>query len=368
MIRSYWLLRQVDPGFTTEGVLAIQFGIPSARYEDRDQVLAFWDEFTQALEGRGGVHRAGLVQQLPLAGTSWSSQFQAEGWPPERIGLNVVHRRATRGYFEALDIPLVRGRMFEPNDRPDGPLVVVINETLAQEHFPAEDPIGQKIAYDRAATEESVWYEIVGIVGDQHQESPSLAPVAEVFENANQDWGRTNWTVLRTDGEALSYLPMVREVLRDMDPLIPIARARVLREVWSESMAREAFVLTLLGVFGVVALLLAAVGVYGVTAQAARRRTQEIGIRMALGADAPEVLKMMLWQGLRVVIVGLVAGLAVALVATRALASLLYGVAPTDPGTLASVVALLAAVAFVACYVPARRATAVDPVSSLRSE
>ncbi len=157
-------------------------------------------------------------------------------------------------------------------------------------------------------------------------------------------------------------------MLTEMDPLIPIAQTRTLRGVWGESMAREQFVLTLLGIFGVVALLLATVGVYGVTAQAARRRTREIGIRMALGAGAPDVLRMMLRHGLVVVGLGLGAGLAASLVATRVLTSLLYGVEPTDPGTLAAVMALLGGVALVACYIPARRATTVDPVTSLRAE
>ncbi len=368
MVRSFWLLRQVDPGFRTEGVLAVRFNVPSVRYPERDQVVAFYDRLAEALEGRPGIERVGTVGQLPLAGQSWSSQFQAEDWPPEKVGFEILHRRADVGYFEALDIPLVRGRLFEPTDEPDGPLVVVINETFAREHFPAEDPIGKKIAYDRAATPESTWYEIVGIVGDQHQQSPAQPARAEVFENRDQDWGRDNWVVVRGDGDAMRLLPMVEDVLTEMDPLIPIARTRTLSGVWRESMTREEGVLVLLATFGIVALLLAAVGVYGVTAQAARRRTQEIGIRMALGAAAPDVLSLMLRQTLAVVTLGLALGVIGSLLASRALTSLLYGVAPTDPATLLSVVALLGGVAVLASYVPARRATNVDPVRSLTAE
>lgn len=333
MVRSSWLLRQVDPGFEVDGAIAIEFSLPTARYPERDQVLAFWDRFTEALEARAGIERAGTVGNLPLAGTSWSSQFQAEGWPPERVGFEILHRRADSGYFESLHIPLVRGRLFSGDDGPDDPLVVVVNEAFAREHFPGEDPIGQRIAYDRSATPRSTWYEIIGIVGDQHQEGLGIPAQAEVFES------------------------------RD-----PIAQVQPLRDVWTRSMNQEQFVLTLLGVFGMAALLLAAVGVYGVTAQAARRRTREIGIRMALGARAPDVVGLMLRQGLAVIALGLVVGLGTALVATRALSTLLYGVEPTDPATLVSVVALLGGVALVACYVPARRATAVDPVTSLRAE
>jgi putative ABC transport system permease protein len=368
MIRSSYLLRGVDPGFDVEGALAIELSVPAARYAERDQVLAFWDDLEARLEGRPGIERAGMVGLLPLAGTSWTSQFQAEGWQPDRVGYEIVHRRADSGYFEALDIPLVRGRHFGPGDGPDAPLVVVINETFAREHFPGEDPIGQRIAYDRAASEESTWYEIVGIVGDQHQVSPRVPPRAEVFENRDQDWGRDGWVVMKTGADPLSAMPAVRAALAELDPQIPIASVQPLRDVWSASMDREGFILTLLGVFGATALLLATVGVYGVSAQAARRRTQEIGIRMALGANAPDVVALVLGQGLRVIALGLVAGLLVASFATRALTSLLYGIEPTDPATLTSVVLLLGGVALVASYLPARRATALDPVRSLRAD
>jgi len=370
MVRSYWLLRDVDPGFSTERTLAVQFSIPSSRYPARDDVLAFYDRFLERIEASPGVERAGSVGSLPLTGPSWSSQFQAEGWPPERVGFEILHRRADRGYFEALGVPLVRGRWFGPEDR-DAPQVVLVNETFARQHFPGEDPVGQRVAWDRRANEDpeaQIWYEIVGIVGDQNQVSPGEAARAEVFENRDQDWGRNNWVVLRTDGDPLAVVPGVRAALREMDPLIPLGRIRPLREVWRDSMAREEFILTLLTVFGVVALLLAAVGVYGVTAQAARARTQEIGIRMALGAAGPTVLGMMVRQGMRVVALGLAAGLAASLLAGRALAGFLYGVEPTDPGTLVAVVVAMAGVAAVACWVPARAATTVDPVRSLRSE
>lgn len=368
MIRSALHLRSVDPGFRVEGTLAVELGIPSSRYPNRDQVLGFWDEMERRLEGRPGIERAGMVQQLPLAGTSYSTQFQAEGWPPDRVGLEIIHRRADRGYFEALEIPVVRGRLFEPGEGPDDPRVVVINETFAREHFPNEDPIGQRIAFDRRATEESTWWEIVGIVGDQHQESPAVPPRAEVFENRSQDWGRDGWIVMKTEVDPMSVIPTVRDVLSEMDPQLPLMSVQPMRDVWSESMDREEFVLVLLGVFGVAALLLATVGIYGVTAQATRKRTQEIGIRIALGAATPDVLILVLRQGLVLVVVGLAVGLGASLVATRALTSFLFGIEPTDPATLASVMALLGGVALLACYVPARRATAVDPVESLRVE
>jgi len=176
MVRTFWLLREVDPGFTTQGVLAAQISVPSARYQNRDQVLEFYDGLIRSLEGRPGVESAGTVGHLPLMGTSWTSSFQAEGWPPDRVGVEIVHRRADTKYFETVETPLIRGRLFESTDGPEDPLVIVVNETFAREHFPAEDPIGQKIAYDQAPTAESTWYEIIGIVGDQHQVTLGLAP------------------------------------------------------------------------------------------------------------------------------------------------------------------------------------------------
>ena len=368
MVRSFWLLRHVDPGFRTDDVIAVQFNVPAVRYRDRAEVLDFQQRFAEALEARPGIDRVGLIGQLPLNGTSWSSQFQARGWPPDRLGFEILHRRADNGYFEALDIPLIRGRLFEPTDPPDGPYVVVINETFAREHFPGEDPIGQWIAYDRAAGPESTWYQIVGIVGDQQQTTPRDPARAEVFENARQDWERSNWVVVRTAAGADAVIPTIRATLRELDPLIPLADIRALRDVWRRSMAREQFVLVLLGVFAAMALLLAVVGVYGVTAQALRRRTSEIGVRMALGAGAPDVVGLMLRQALGVVAVGLVAGLGAALLLARALRSLLYGVQPGDPGTLAAVAALLGGVALFASWLPARRASGVDPAISLREE
>ncbi len=368
MVRTAWLLRSVDPGFRTEGVLAVQFNVPATRYSSRDEVLSFYDRFQDALEAQAGIERVGVVGQLPLNGTSWSSQFQAEGWPPDRVGFEIVHRRADRGYFEALGIPLLRGRLFDPTDGPETPRVVVINETFAREHFPGEDPIGQRIAYDREADETSTWREIVGIVGDQNQVSPGQPPRAEVFEHREQDWDRSSWVVVRSGPEPLAMVPVVRRTLREMDPLIPLADVRTLREVWRTSMAREELVLTLLGVFGILALLLAAVGIYGVTAQAARKRTREIGIRMALGAAGRDVVQLMLRQGMGAVAVGLAVGLLGAVAIMRALESMLFGVEPADPTTLVSVALLLGAVALLACWIPARRATRVDPVESLRAE
>jgi predicted permease len=368
MLRSVWLLRAVDPGFRPEGVVAVQVGIPASRYPDRDQVLAFQDRLSEALEARPGVRRVGTVSQLPLDGTSWSSSFKAAGWPEDRVGVEILHRRADAGYFEALGIPLVRGRMFDARDRADLPFTVLVNETFVRSHFPDEDPIGQRIAYDRAPDSTSTWYEIIGIVGDQHQVSPGVAARAEVFESRYQDWSRGAWFVVRGEASTAAVLAQFRAALGEMDPLIPVAESRTLVEVWQTSMAREDLMFRLLFAFGTVALLLAVVGVYGVSAQAARRRSRELGIRMALGADAPKLLRMMVGQSLGLVIVGLLLGAAGAYGLAGALRSILYGVAPGDLPTLVAVVLVLMGAAMVASWVPARRATRIAPTVVLRGE
>lgn len=367
-VRSFLLLRDVDPGFRTGGTAAVHVLVPGNSHSSREEVLAFQDAFRERVRALPGVVAAGLVGHLPLDGAGWSSQVQAEGWPAERVGFEVLHRRADAGYFEALGIPLLQGRMFGTGDGSDTPPVVLVNRSFAERHFPGEDPVGKRIANGREAAsrpEEHTWYEIVGVVGDQHQTSPAEPPRPEIIENRHQDWSRGNWVVFRTGGDPLDVVPAIREALRSMDGTIPLGEVRSLQEVWGRSMARERMILTLLGVFGVTALLLAAVGVYAVMAQAARARTREMGIRMALGASAPQVVGTMLRQGLTVVGAGLCLGLLAAVPAGGALRGFLYGVGPGDPGTLGGVVAVLALVAALACYLPVRRATRGDPVRAL---
>ena len=262
----------------------------------------------------------------------------------------------------------MRGRLFDAGDGPEDPLVVVVNETFAREHFPGEDPIGQWIAYDREATSESTWYQIVGIVGDQAQVHPGQPARAEVFENRNQDWGRSNWVVMRTPGDPSVAVPAFRNILREMDPLLAIADVRPLGAVWRSSMAREEFLLVLMGVFGAVAFVLASVGVYGVTAEATRARTREIGIRMALGARGMGVVGLMVRRGMTVVTVGLLVGLVAALLGGRVLSGFLFRVEPSDPLTLTAALGVILLAAFLASWLPARRAARVDPVDALTAD
>ena len=366
--RSYLRVRDVNPGIRIDGVLAVQLSASTARYEARDDVLAFQDRLLDALEARPGIERAGIVEQLPLYGGSWSSSLKAFGWGPERVGHNILHRFADRAYFEAVGTRLLSGRMYDERDGPDAPRIVLVNETFAREHFPGENPLGQRIAFDRAPTESSTWFEIIGVVEDQAQVSPSVAPSAEVFEHRKQSWRRIVWIVLSTSAEPTSLVPTVREVLRELDPTIPLSRVESMRQVWRASMEREEFLLSLLGAFGSLALLLAAVGVYAVVSRVTRRRTREIGIRMAMGAEARTVRSMVLREGLVLAGFGVTLGLAGVLYAGRLLSTVLFGVSPSDPTTLVTVAAILTLTVLAACWIPAQRATRVDLVRSLTAE
>jgi len=368
MLRSFVSLRAQDPGFRIEGVLGVTFSIPDARYPERDQVLALQERFVAELEGRPGIQRVGVTRALPMEDIGWSGQTRARGWPDERVIEEMRHRAAGPGYFEALDIPLISGRMFGPDDGPDSPLVVLINEAAAQQYFAGEDPVGQFITNNRVVTEDSRWFEIIGVVGDQHQLNPGTPPWPEIYENPRQDWTRSPWMAIRVEGDPLNAVPAVRSVLSELDPEIAVAEMRTQRDVWRASMAEEELVLVLLGTFGLTALLLSVVGVYGVTAQAARSRTQEIGVRMALGAVREDVVGLMLRQGMVPVAIGLAVGIGASLMASRALGAFLHGVEPNDPTTMGVVVLVLGGAAAIASLVPAARAARVDPVESLRSE
>ena len=368
LLQSFLRLRAVDPGFQVASVLNVRVTLPEDRYPGRDQVLQFWDDFAERLEASAGIQRVGTVGQLPLTAAGWSSPFVAEGWEDGTEGLEIVHRRAGRGYFEALRIPLIRGRHFEPSDR-SGPLVVVVNEQFASEHFDGEEVLGRRIAYDRNPDANSNWYEIVGVVGDHHQVAPGVPPRAEVFENRDQDWSHTMDVVLRVDGsDPLAALPIVRSRLRELDSGLPISRPRSMQTVWRASIAQQELLLTLMAGFGIVALLLAAVGVYSVTAQAARQRTHEIGVRMALGASRGNILALMVRSNLGVVLVGLLAGTGLWLGGAHLLQDALFGVDPKDPATWVAAFALLLAVSALASYLPARRSASLDPSISLRSD
>jgi predicted permease len=273
----------------------------------------------------------------------------------------------TPEYFKAMRTPVRAGRAITTDDRADGPQVVVINEAFARKHFAGQDPIGKRVTFERVPDSSSTWNTIVGVVKSQYQTKLSLEPQIEVFEPVVQSPSGL-FMVLRTPGEPASLGPAVRRTVAELDPALAIESMRTMNEVFGKSLARERFLTTLLLVFAGVGLALAVVGVYGVMAQMARRRVREMGIRLALGAQANDVRWLVVRNGLRLVLTGLVIGTAGALVATRAMQTLLFGVAPKDPVTFVAVPVVLVLTALVATWLPATYASRADPATALRAE
>ncbi len=367
LVRSIAQLQNVDPGYTETNALTFAVTLPRATYRHQAARAAFTSELIRRLRGMPGVESVGGVRRLPLTGPSWSSDFAVEGRERDGYGIGVKHREATGGYFETLGIPILSGRSFNETDGLDVPARVVINAALARQYFTNENPLGKRIAFDRYPDEDSYWYTIVGVVGNERY-TIDVEPPPEIIESALQDHPTTMRYILRTSGDPTLLLPRARQQLAAINLNLPMTDVRTMEEVYAAALTNDQFLMTLLGVFAAVALTLATVGIYGVTSQAARRRTQEIGIRIALGATSGDISRVVLSRGVGLVFGGVLLGLVAAAASTRVMSSLLYEVAPHDILTFVVAPALLGAVGIAASYLPARRATRVDPVQVLRSE
>ncbi|MBX6363706.1 MAG: ABC transporter permease, partial [Gemmatimonadetes bacterium] len=368
LVRSFWRLERVDPGFDPAGVLTVGVAPPAAKYDDDDEIVAFYREVLDRVARLPGVSSAGATMVLPLTGTSWTSDFAVAGRGPDAYGTEVAHRSVTPGYFAAMGVALLRGRLFTEADAAAHDTVVLINDVLARRFFPGEDPVGQRIAFDKHPDSTSTWYRIVGVVRGERQAGLATEPQIEVFHLPEQEGIGQAWLVIRTTGDPLALAPAVRRAVHAVDPDVPVFAVRTMERVRAESLARSRFLMTLLLVFAGVALALAVVGVYGVTAQAARQRTQEIGVRMALGARSSDVRRLVVRHGLWLIAAGVVIGVVAALLATRAMRALLYDVAPTDPLTFLAVALVLALTGLLASWLPAQRAASTDPAVALRAE
>ena len=369
LIHSFWRLLQVDPGFNPEKTLAMSVTLPSSKYPEIHQQTSFFAALMDRLGALPGVTSVGAVSDLPFGGQGSTRSFIVEGRPLPRPGekVDLDYRAASPDYFRTMGIPLMKGRVFTDRDDADSSLVLVINQTMAELIWPNEEPVGQGIAFEGP---EGPWFEIVGVVGDtKHFGLDEAAKGAMYAPYPQKSWAWMSWMtfVLRTGGEPLSLAGSVRQEIKAMDHELPI-RLRTLEQQVASSVADRRFNLLLLGLFAAIAQILAAVGIYGVMGYAVNRRAHEIGLRMALGAEVGDVLRMVVGQGMRQVLIGVTIGLAAAFALTRLMSSLLFGVSATDPVTFGGVSLILAAVAFVACYIPARRATRVDPVVALRYE
>lgn len=366
MIKSFLRLQQMNLGFNPENVLAVNLSLSRSRYPEDRQQAAFFQEALDGLQSMTGVKAAGATTGLPLTLSVSGSDFRIEGRPEPEAGKEmIIHTRSiSPGYLQALDIPLLKGRDFSDRDKSDAPHAAIINNELARIYFPNEDPLGKRITFDDGES----WISIVGIIGDVKQLGLDSGAKPEVYFPYLQSPSPSMSIVVRATSDPLSLAASVKRLIQTIDKDLPIDDVKTMQQLLVESNSGRRFNMLLLTVFALVALVLAIVGIYGVMSYTVTQRTHEIGIRVAIGAQSRDVFRMVIGQGMRLAIIGVAFGLVGAFGLTRLMTSMLFGVEPTDTATFVTIAVLLTVVALVACYIPGRRATKVNPLVALRYE
>ncbi len=367
LMKSFSRLQNVNPGFDPHNVLTMEFSLPVTKYPRGKPVIDFYNETLRRVKNLPGVEAAALTTILPLSGTNSDSSFHIEGrdsrvtkvFPDEEI------RVITPDYFRVLKMPILQGRGFTEADSPDAPGVVIINRALAKKYWPNEEALGKRINFDDSDPAKIKWITIVGIVGDIHHQGLDVEPKPEYYLPHAQLPYRQLVLAIRSKQDPRNLTSAIRNELHTLDPERPVANIRTLEQVASDSIAPRRLSVVLLGVFAGVALLLAAVGIYGVMSFLVVQRTHEIGVRMALGAQRADVLRLVIARAVKLIIAGTAIGLFLAIGSTRALATLLYRVSAFDAATFAFVTVILAMIALLASYIPALRATRADPMLAL---
>ena len=372
LIRSLLGLQNVDPGFDHSGLLTAQLWLRENRYhaiESQDRLL---QNVVDSLQGAPGIKSASLVTEPPLTGQHLSHDFLISGRPPIPVGSepDAETTLVSSEYFQTMQIPVLKGRTFTRADRADSPLVAIINEGMAKQYWPGEDPIGARIAYARA--KEPVWMTVVGVVADIKSnglDQPVDATIYTPIFQKREEWRRWATIVVRSAGPPpLQLASIVKQQVWNSDAQIPLVQVQPMSAYLEESLAERRFNTLLLGVLAAVSLALAMIGVYGVISYTVERRTREFGVRMALGAITSDLLRMVLADAFRIIAIGAVIGLAAAMLVTRLISGMLFGVSSRDPLTFVATALLLVSVGLFAAFVPARRASRVDPLVALRYE
>ena len=370
LINSFLRLRNVDPGFRTDNLLTMKIVLPQPKYEEFERRQAFYTDLVQRVESLAGVRSAAVTTNLPLYRQGNSIGIRIEGKPDPPPGQEniAVTRIISPGYFDTMTIPLLSGRKLTDQDTATTPNAAVISEAMARRFWPNEDPIGKRFATGRITSDED-WVNVVGVVKDVRQFELTAEPRPQMYLSYRQaGFFPLDDLVVKTDVDPSGMAATVRKTVWEIDKDQPVSDIRTMEEILAASIARQRFSMLLLAIFAGVAMVLAGVGIYGVMSYSVAQRTHEIGIRMALGAQTSAVLKLAVGYGMMLVSIGIVIGLIAAFGLTRLMSTLLFGVTATDPMTFTLISILLVCVAAIASYIPARRATKVDPIIALRYE
>jgi predicted permease len=370
MLRSLLNLVHLDPGFREKHVLTATLSLPRAEYKDEGVVGRFYNSLTTNLAALPGVESAGAGSDLPWTGYDENASLNIEGkQPPANDEFHARYHAATPDYFRALSIPLLHGRFFTAGDKTGAPTVIIINRAMAEKYWPNEDAVGKRVTWDDHPKEKD-WFTVVGVVGDVKDKpnSPTAEP-AFWWPDLQQPFPFVDMSlVIRSASNPESLADAVRNEVRRLDPALAVADVQWMDEIVYGSVATPRFAFVLVGLFAGLAILLAAIGTYGVISYSVSQRTPEFGLRMALGAQRLDVIRLVLMQAARLVLTGTALGLVLALTLARVLKNLIYDVSPADPVTFASVGLMVIAIAVLACYIPARKATKADPMIALRAE
>jgi putative ABC transport system permease protein len=372
MARTMISLNAVDPGFRPDHLLTARVVLSGPHWNDPERRIAFFEALLSRVGAVPGVSRAGLTLSLPIEGSNWGSVFTVRDKPvPARADLpSSAFVPVSAGYFETMGVTLRAGRTFDARDSAKAARVTIVNEAFARRMWPGEDPVGKQVkqGWPEDSGPGNPWREVVGVVGDVKLDGVDQDTPMQAFLPLAQAPSRSVAIVARTAGEPDALTRPVEAAVQDIEKELPVTRVMPMTRLMRDAVARQRLSTVILAVFAVVAIVLAAVGLYGVVAHSVTERTREIGVRMALGAEQSSVLRLFVVHGLATAAVGTIAGLAGAAALSRWLEDLLFGVQPTDPATFAAVAGLLLLVSVAACYLPARRAARVDPLVALRSE